>query len=193
MDRAELKRRAKEQIKGNIGTLFLCYLIMGLIACTGIGGLLIPALSIGMVTIYFGLTRGEKPTIPTLFSKIDLFGRALWLNILIGIFVYLWTLLLFIPGIIKAISYSLSPYILAERPELTAREALNESKRMTKGHKGEMFVLMLSFFGWGLLCMITFGIAFIYVMPYIQATMINYYNSIKDRVPEGAVVYRKNV
>lgn len=73
-------------------------------------------------------------------------------------------------------------YVLAENPNLTARQALNISKQITKGHKAELFVLGLSFIGWGLLCVITFGIAYIYVMPYMNATITNFYNSIKGNV-----------
>ena len=73
----------------------------------------------------------------------------------------------------------MSYYILADNPELTAREALRKSKEMMVGHKLDLFILMLSFFGWYLLGAITFGIAYIYIIPYLNATMANFYNSIK--------------
>ena len=74
----------------------------------------------------------------------------------------------------------MAPYILAENPELTARQALNLSKEITYGHKMELFVLDLSFIGWCLLGAITFGLAFIYVAPYMNATKANFYNAIKN-------------
>ena len=89
-------------------------------------------------------------------------------------------LLLIIPGIVKAFSYAMAPYILADNPELTARESLNESKRIMDGHKFDLFVLQLSFFWWYILGSITFGIAYVYVIPYINATTANFYNSIKE-------------
>jgi len=73
----------------------------------------------------------------------------------------------------------MSFYILAENPHMKAREALNESKKIMHGHKWEFFVLNLSFILWILLCMVTMGIALIYVLPYMEATFVNFYNSIK--------------
>ena len=179
--RKDIKFAAKTQIKGNIGMLFLCALIIGLIAGTGIGAIFAPALSIGMIMIYLALARGEKPQVGDIFKGINIFGKALWLNIITGFFVILWTYLLIVPGIIKAISYSLAPYILAENPNMTAREALRESKRITQGHKMDLFVLSLSFFWWIMLITITFGIAAIYVGPYMSASMANAYNAIKGQ------------
>lgn len=73
----------------------------------------------------------------------------------------------------------MSFYILADNPDMTAGEALKESMRITKGHKGQLFVLGLSFIPWYLLGMITFGIAFIYVVPYISTTIANFYKELK--------------
>ena len=184
--RSELKALAKEQIKGNIGILFLCSLVVALICgavgFTYVGPILIaPSFAISMTMIYIALANGKKPEVGDVFKGFSLFGKALWLNILVGFFVFLWSLLLYIPGIIKALSYSMLFYILAENPNMTAQEALNESKRIMDGHKMDLFVLGLSFIGWGLLCGITFGIAYIYVIPYVSATVTNFYNKIKSQ------------
>ena len=180
IERAELKKLAKGQIKGNIGTLFLCYLVFSLICGTLIGGLFAPAMTIGLCLIYLGMINGTKPGVGDLFKKADLFGKALWLTIITGFFIMLWSMLLWVPGIIKAISYSMGPFILAEHPDYTASKALNESKRIMKGHKMDFFVLSLSFIPWFLLCGITFGIAMIYVYPYYNTTLANFYNAIKE-------------
>ena len=74
----------------------------------------------------------------------------------------------------------MSLFILAENPELTASEALAKSQSMMKGHKMELFILELSFIGWYFVVALTFGIAALYVAPYMQATMANFYNSIKE-------------
>ena len=95
------------------------------------------------------------------------------------VFTLLWSLLFIIPGIIKAYSYYMSMYILAENKGMSAREAISKSKQMMHGHKMELFVLELSFIGWGIVTAVTFGIAGIYVHPYMQATMVNFYDSIK--------------
>ena len=182
--RVQLKTWAKEQIKENIGILFVCSLIAGLIAgaasITGIGAILLaPPLSIALIRIYLNLIRGTKPEVGHIFTGFDVFTQSVLLNLLMGIFIMLWSLLFYVPGIIKALSYSMSNYILAENPEMTWQQALDESKKMTEGHKMEIFVLELSFIPWILLTGITFGLAGIYVIPYMSATMANYYNELK--------------
>ena len=188
MERAQLKAMAKEQIKGKIGILFLISLVQGLVsyAVNGIpviGSIVSlvvgPALTLALYSIYLNLTYGNKPEISQLFSKFDQLVPALVANLLIALFTILWSLLLFIPGIIKSISYSQTFYIMAENPGMSGKEAIDCSKTMMEGHKMEYFVLQLSFIGWYLLVGLTFGIAAIWVMPYIQATQANFYNSIK--------------
>lgn len=191
MNRAELKSLAKQQIKGNIGTLFLVTLVVALVSYAlnlipvagSIASLLLaPALSLAVVAIYLGLAEGKKPSVGDVFSKFDQFWPAFKVNFLVGLFTALWALLFYIPGIVKAYSYSQAYYILAENPGIGAREAITRSRAMMNGHKMELFVLDLSFIGWYLLCSITFGIALIWVAPYIQATKTNFYNKIKGGV-----------
>lgn len=193
MDRAELKALAKEQIKGNIGILFVCYLIVfgislvaGMIPVVGwIASFVIaPVLALGICSIFLGLTKGEGVEVGKLFSEFSNMGTALLLNILIAVFTFLWSLLFWIPGIIKALSYSMAYYVLADNPDMTASEALNESKEIMYGHKWELFVLHLSFILWDLLVCFTLGIAAVYVIPYKSATVANFYQRIK-RQPEA--------
>ena len=190
MTRVELKNQAKEQISGKIGLLFVIILIVAgigvvcsLIPVIGwIGTLVVtPAFEISLCMIYLKLTKNEEISIADTFNGFNITGKALWLYIMTNVFVFLWSLLLVIPGIIKSFAYSMAPYILAENPELTASEALNKSKEMMNGHKLDLFVLQLSFFWWYLLGSITFGIAYIYVLPYVSATIANFYNSIKNK------------
>jgi len=189
MTRAEMKKLAKEQIKGNIGKLFLVTLIVlgvsfvcGLVPVVGyFAGVLIisPVFGLSLCMIYLKLTNKETITVGNTFDGFSATGKAVWLNILITFFTFLWSLLFVIPGIIKSYSYALAYYILADNPEMTAREALNKSKEMMNGHKMDLFVLHLSFIGWAFLCTFTFGIAAIYVIPYMSATVANFYNSLK--------------
>ena len=184
MNRAELKAAAKEQIKGNIGMLFLCGLIVIAIclACSFIpvaSILVTPPLSVGICMVYLGLTEGKKAEVGTMFQGFQVFGKSIWLTILVAVFTFLWTLLFYIPGIIKSYSYSMAFYVLADNPEMTAREALRESKEIMKGHKWELFVIYLSFILWHLLAIATLGIAYIYVGPYMSATVANFYQKIK--------------
>lgn len=203
VERQVLKQMARDQISGNIGMLFVCYLVIlikevisaalsiinqsGLriispaLSVIGQIGLAIisPALSIGMILIYLGITKGVKPEVERIFDGFKYFGKALGLYILMGLFTLLWSMLFYIPGIIKALSYSMAPYILAENPEISPLEAISDSKIMMEGNKMDLFVLYLSFLGWILLGCMTLGIAFIYVVPYMQTTIANFYNSIK--------------
>ena len=190
MTRIELKSAAKEQISGKIGILFVMMLIVGVIggACAfipvlgPIGTLIITsAFEISLCMIYLKLAKNEEISIGDLFNGFNITGKAVLLSIITYIFTFLWSLLFIIPGIIKVFSYAMAPYILADNPELTANEALTKSKEIMDGHKFDLFVLQLSFFWWYILGAITFGIAYIYVVPYVSATTTNFYNSIKDR------------
>ena len=183
MDRVQLKAIAKQQIQGNIGILFVCLLITSVLSglILGLTTLIVgPPLTLGLTMIFLGLTRDESPEINTLFSGFSYMGPAILLNIMIAVFTCLWSLLFVIPGIIKAISYSMAYFVLADNPELSAKEALDESKRITSGHIGDLFVLYLSFIPWVLLGAITYGLALIYVVPYMQTTMANYYLELKN-------------
>ena len=110
------------------------------------------------------------------------------LYIITNFFTFLWSLLFVIPGIVKIYSYSMAPFILADNPDFTAREALSKSKKIMNGHKFELFVLQLSFFWWYILDWITLGIASIYVIPYVNATTTNFYNKIKEPKIEAEVI-----
>lgn len=92
-----------------------------------------------------------------------------------GVFIFLWTLLLIIPGIIKSYAYRMVPYILADNPNIGAMEVITLSNEMTNGHKFDMFVLDLSFIGWYLLGALALGIGVLFVMPYENATNAELY------------------
>lgn len=96
------------------------------------------------------------------------------------IFIFLWTLLLIIPGIIKAYSYRMVPYILADNPNIGATKAIALSNEMTMGHKFDMFVLDLSFIGWYFLGVLALGIGALFVMPYENATNAELYLVLRD-------------
>ncbi len=179
IDRAELKARARQMMSGNMGMLIVCMVIVGALAgvCSAIpyigpvlGICVLGPLSLGEAYIYLNLTRGYEPDVNVLFSGFQRFTDTLVLTILMRIFIFLWSLLLFVPGVIKAISYSQAYYILAEHPEMSGKEALDASIEMMDGHKMDYFVLLLSFIPWILLCTITCGLAVLYVYPYMEST-----------------------
>lgn len=98
---------------------------------------------------------------------------------LVNLFVCLWTLLLIIPGIIKAFAYAMTPFILEENPEMPAYDAIKYSEKMMMGHKWELFVLCLSFIGWGILACLTFGIGFLWLTPYMELSVCEFYEDLK--------------
>ena len=101
---------------------------------------------------------------------------------LMGLYIFLWSLLFVIPGIIKMYQYRMAPYLIMEDPSLTTEQALNLSRRMTDGEKWDMFVLDLSFIGWILLGALTFGIGTLFLLPYIEATQAQLYFTLRQKV-----------
>ena len=98
------------------------------------------------------LVDNKEVAVSDLFSQFHRLGDGFCMNFLVGLFTFLWSLLLVIPGIIKSFSYAMTPYILAENPGMTATEAITESRRVMDGNKWRLFCLGFSFIGWGLLC-----------------------------------------
>lgn len=113
----------------------------------------IVALMIGAgFTIYCLRTvRGMEASYWNLFDAFGMFFRVIWLYILEGIFIFLWSLLLLVPGIIAMYRYRQALYLLLEHPEMSALQCISESKRLMVGHKGELFWMDITFFGWALL------------------------------------------
>ena len=141
-------------------------------------------LGVGVIFYVLKLVRGEEFELKDIFK---FFKENLWLCVLTAFLVYLftalWTMLLIIPGIIAMFAYSMWTYIFADKSiskeNMQAMDIINLSKKMTKGHKWNMFVFNLSFILWHLLCIITFGLACIYVVPYISAANALYYEEVK--------------
>lgn len=188
MDRKKLKAAARAQLKEQFGKLLLLTLIAAgipsiaiiLLSKIPLASLFItfvitPAFSLSLTRIYIYVADGGRPEVADAFAGFDDFWSAFKVEFLTKLFVYLWSLLLWIPGIVKSVSYSLAPYILAENPGKPALECITESKEMTDGYKMDLFMLSLSFIGWWLLCIVTLGIAFIWVIPYVHATCANAY------------------
>ena len=107
----------------------------------------------GYQTLYLGAVRGGEATAKDLFEGYnkELFPRVLTTTLLYYVYIFLWCLLLIIPGLIKSYSYAMTPYILKDNPEMKNNAAIEESMRIMNGHKLELFLLDLSFIGWALL------------------------------------------
>ena len=113
-----------------------------------------------------------------LFSQFNRFGTGFAQRFLRTLYTALWTLLFVIPGIIKSLSYAMTPFILEDHPELTASEAINRSKKLMDGHKMDLFILSLTFIGWDILSALTFGIGFLFLNPYRNAAYAAFYRNI---------------
>ena len=133
--------------------------------------------SVGFVIFTLHISRDEKAEFGNLFDGFGLFFRVLWLGILEGLLIFLWSLLLFIPGIVKAYAYSMVYYVKADHPEYGWRECLDESQRLMTGHKWEKFVLDLSFLGWAMLSAM-FAPVSIWLDPYRAITNAGFYNRL---------------
>ncbi|WP_371261515.1 DUF975 family protein [Bacillus sp. MUM 116] len=139
--------------------------------------------TIGVYWFYLAIVRGNNPEISYAFS-IYKNGKTsfkmIGVSILQGIFVFLWSLLLLIPGIIKSIAYSQTYFLLRDHPEYSVLEAITESRRRMNGYKWKYFLLGLSFIGWGILCLFTLGIGFLWLVPYVSTALAAFYNEIID-------------
>ena len=113
-----------------------------------------------------------------LFSQFERFGTGFAQRFLRTLYTALWTLLFVVPGIIKSLSYAMTPFILEDHPELTASEAINRSKKLMDGHKMDLFILSLTFIGWDILSALTFGIGFLFLNPYRNAAYAAFYRNI---------------
>lgn len=137
------------------------------------------AVSIGYSQFNLDIIDGCDAKISELFSRFEQLKTAIYTKLLATLRVLLGTLLFIVPGIIMSYSYAMSNFVLAENPDMNAREALRESKRIMKGNRWRFFCLQMSFFGLALLCVLSFGIGLIWFIPYQQATFAAFYREIK--------------
>ena len=132
-------------------------------------------IQLGYCKFLLNMEDGRQATIGDLFSQFHRFGAAFVMNLLRGIYIFLWSLLFIIPGIVAAYKYAMAPFILLEKPYLSPNEAITQSKEMMRGEKGALFLLDLSFIGWGLLCALTLGIGSLWLNPYKNASYAAFY------------------
>lgn len=190
---SDFKRSARDQLKGHWGNAILLCLLYGVMISVVCGVttfvpilgqivsiLLSGPLTLGLVICFLKFVRHEPFMFENLFDGFKNFSSAVLAQLLITIFVCLWSLLLIIPGIIASYGYFLVFYILSDNPELGVSEALKRSKTMMKGYKWKLFCLQLSFIGWAILATITIGIGYLWLMPYMYTTFANFYENLKS-------------
>ena len=186
----------------NIGTLALIYFLMSIILSIasslayGIASLIIT----GPFTMGFALCivrnyHYQKVEVGNLFDGFSNFVHNMILTLLQGLYILLWSLLLFIPGIIKTYSYSMAYFVSIDNPHLNPDQCITRSREIMNGHKWRLFCLDLSYIGWLLLCCLTLGILAFWVVPRMQTARYAFYcdlvgkpqNPIEEEATEEAV------
>ena len=138
-------------------------------------------LTVASYWFFLSIARWNDPKISdvfTVYKEWELSLKLIGTSILVGIFTILWALLLIIPGIIKGLSYSQVFFLLRDNPQLSALEAITESKIRMKGYKWKYFLMNLSFIGWAFIAIFTFGIGFLWLTPYISTANATFYNEL---------------
>ena len=133
----------------------------------------------GYSIVMLSVMRGGEMNIGGLFDGFNDFGRIVGTKLLQAIYTFLWMLLLVIPGIIKSYSYAMTDFILKDEPLLANNAAIEKSMAMMDGNKMKLFLLDLSFIGWAILCLFTFGIGFLFLQPYVQSAHAAFYEDLK--------------
>ena len=175
------------QIPGYIGSLLEVLSPENVLASlsfsniSNILSLLALPLSWGLTVSLLRNHREESVDLENLFDGFrgGRYTRVFCALFLVNLFSFLWALLLIIPGIMKAFSYALTPYIIMDEPELTARQAITRSCEIMEGRRWKLFCLYLSFIGWGILSILTFGIGILWLVPYMNASFAAFYEDAR--------------
>ena len=198
MTRQEIKARAKDQLGNN---LFCNAWLFAVLACfifsvicsaagsiiVGIGAVIVTGpLSFGLNYLFLKQARDNQPMeLGDLFKGFsEDFGQNLLIGLMTAIFTALWSLLLIVPGIVKAYSYAMVYYIKADHPEYNWRQCIAESQAMMNGHKMDLFIMDLSFIGWMIVGSLCLGVGTLWVSAYMEAARAHFYESIQTYVIE---------
>lgn len=165
-----------------IGALFLS----GVVIISAIIGAIFSIFITNAITVghcnYFIKNTDSKPSFGDAFSGFKVkYGRNIGTLLLVGIKTVLWTILFIIPGIIKSYEYAIIPYILADDPGISSKDAFKKAKQMMNGNKWRLFKLEFSFIGWFILCVLTLGIGTLFLIPYVSAATAEFYVDLKNK------------
>lgn len=200
INRAELKRHAKDQLKGKwglaVGSIVVIFLIQFLfniisrcvqdntilfIIITVVSIIVSSVMSMGVCRLSLNYAYDDKqPAFADIFSGFNVILKVIGLFILLGIIIVVGIILLVIPGIIFTYMFSQAYFILADDNSKSIIQCLKESAGMMKGYKFKYFVLLLSFLGWAILGLIPLGIGLLWVVPYMNVTVASFYLKVKD-------------
>jgi len=168
-----------------IGACFVSGLVAGFAGLIPFGSIVVGGpMTLGLCIFGLAYARNEEPTFEMIFDGFKQFETSCPLYIVRAIFVLLWSLLLIIPGIIAAMAYSQSFYLIVDDPSLGIMDALRKSKEMMDGHKMRYFGLCMRMFGWAILCLFTIGIGFFWLIPYSTVAFANFYDDLNPSPTE---------
>lgn len=139
--------------------------------------LLLSVLSAGFYSFCMGIRQGRRMSCASLMDGFGIAGKVIWCRILVAARIFLWTMLFIIPGIVVAYRCRFAMYNLMRDDSLSVGDAIAMSYRQTEGMKMELFLLDLSFIGWELLSILTFGILDAWRLPYIVLSELGYYEA----------------
>jgi len=188
MDQAKMVLKGKWGlgVKVTIVSMLVSFLVSMIPMVGSIASFLIAgAMTLGITSYWLAFSRKEYLSVDRIFRGFDHFWKAFVTYLLMNIYILLWTLLLIIPGIMAALSYSQTFFILSEDSTIGSDEAITKSKKMMDGHKWKLFRLWLRFLGWGLLCILTLGIGFLWLVPYSYVSLAKFYEDIKVKSDTG--------
>ncbi|MEG2457284.1 MAG: DUF975 family protein [Bacilli bacterium] len=199
INRKDIKSRASKILENNLWNIFKPSLLLILISVLYtflltifkvdindkfyviyefIYSLVVTPITVGICAYTLAIIRKKPFSLKLVFSEYKNVVIIVLTSILVFVFTFLWTLLLVVPGIIASLSYSLVYYLLADKDK-GGTDTISKSKYMMKGYKGNYLLFNLSFIPWILLVIITFGIASIYVVPYMNVSQALYYEELK--------------
>lgn len=186
---SELRKAAREAMVGKwangaIVTLIFFVITVALTLIvgedlSGLVSLLLIPMGWGLLCYFLRIYRRQEVQYTMLIDGYKDFGRIFLSLILMNVYTFLWSLLLIVPGIVKACSYAMTPFILRDEPEMKNNAAIEKSMAMMEGHKMQYFLLGLSFIGWILLTCLTLGIGLLFLYPYIYTAYAAFYEDVK--------------
>ena len=185
----EYRKIALNSLKNNWGMSIIIMLLIAIassaLSATGLGSIIIfvvsGAVTIGLLNYFEKLIKNDNPNYESVLENFTVnFSTKFLTYFLRELFVFLWCLLLIVPGVIKFYSYALSLYIVKKQPNLSATDAIKLSTKIMNGKKFDLFYLHFTFFGWFLLCVLTFGIGFIFLSPYFKTAVTAFYIDAYD-------------
>ena len=202
---SDIKKEALAVLRGNWSKVAWCslvYIVLDLVVKNTLSSIisgneqegsffvsiLFFPLTYGFIKYFLEFEDNQENEISTIFwAYKKLLAKSILLSIIIIVRVILWAILLIVPGVMAAISYSLAPFILVENPDIGFMEAISLSKKLTRGYKSDIFIFHLSFIGWYILGFITLGIGLIWVLPYHYTSQVKLYQMLLEKTDIGLI------